>query len=1006
MFGASDRVKSVKFKETLNKMRLNTLTAIAFLVLLIGCQQQSSSDDLKGFQIDPQFNLHLAAAEPLVFDPVDMEFDEHGDAYVLEMPGYPLSDRDSRLILLRDDDEDGLFDERIVYADSLGVASSFLPYQDGMLIAAPPNLLWLKDNDGDKRADERQVILSGFAVDNLQHNFNGLTYGLDNWIYAANGGNDGEPYFISQPEAKVKLNGGDVKFNLATQQLERFGESSGGFELTFDQWGRLFENHNIEAISHLIFEDRYLADLSVEPSHALSLICEPDETGYTRIYPIGEQETRLNHPEQSGYFSGACGITFYGGGAFPESYNNQLFVADVVLNLIHMGVLQSNGSSFKTTRKQAKSEFLAFTDRAFRPVNMAVGPDGGLYVLDMHRTVIEHPEWIPDEVEVNLDLNSGKQKGRIYKVSWKKNVGSKKMAYNFKDPMGLVQALESPNQWTRITAQRLLVEQQNTKIIPQLKQCMTDHKQPLTRLHAMWTLEGLSSLSDTLLNLMLTDPTDGVRENAIKLVESRLHKNTRWLPKLLELTLDEYPRVRLQATLAISTMLPQHHKEFGPQIAQAMFKLLEHPETDEWQTLAIIAALKQQPQLFGQQLLAGRTTLTNKQEKVALALARIIGKRHDVEGAKALIVNLSNSRRELQAALLESIALGWEKSPSNKLAPTKGLENQLVSLENKNDRSLIRASAYLRKALGLDVSPQMNNFIHQALQEITDANTSQEERLTMLKLIALAPYEQRSEALFAMLDNTQPIVLQREALLQLSQLSLPEVGNQLIQRWPYLGAEARKHASDILLYNTNHHPILLSAVENDIVNLGELNLDLERRRALLFSDDPRIKKRAEALFSDAGVVKRQDVIKASLPALSLAGQIEKGKQVYESICSGCHRFGNIGQNVGPNLTEIQRKSKETLLYEMLDPNSAVDTRYLTYKVTTKSGNIHSGIIERENDEEIVLRNIGGTEFSILKTEINSFSSLGISLMPEGLESSMTHQDIADLLAFLLQLNET
>ncbi len=987
-------------------MRINIYLAISLLLLLLSCQQKDTYTTLEKFELDPIFQLTLVAAEPLVFDPVDMEFDEHGDAYVLEMPGYPFSDSDSRLILLKDNNDDGIFDERIVFADSLGIATSFMPHKGGMLVAAPPDLVWLKDNNGDGKADERQVIITGFAVDNLQHNYNGLTYGLDNWIYAANGGNDGEPYFIHQPETKIHLQGGDLKFHIPTQRLERFGESSGGFEFTFDQWGRLFENHNIEAISHLVFEDRYLAGLPVEPAHALTLICEPDETGYTRIYPTGEQETRVNHPEQSGYFSGACGITFYGGGAFPKPYNHQLFVVDVVLNLVHLGMLSPDGAAFKTTRKYDKSEFLASTERAFRPVNMTVGTDGALYVLDMHRTVIEHPEWIPDEIEATLDLDAGKQEGRIYRVTPKKNWKHQKISLKTDEPLALVKALESPNQWVRITAQRLMVERQEQSVVPLLEQCFVNTQAPLARLHAMWTLEGLQALSDSLLENALKDKTEGIRENAIKIVETRLHQSTeKWMNTLLELTSDEFPRVRMQAALAISTLSSTIYEEYAAKIGEKMFALLEHPETDKWITLAVIAAVHQQPQLFGHALLASHAPLNEKQQQVAHALAKLIGYQKDVNTAKDWLTHLKHTPTDLQSKLLEAIALGWSSSGNQIKNGLGALETSLIDLEKQNDLSVIRASAQLRQAMGLGVSTQMNQLITQALEEIKDQTRNQEERLAMLKLIGLAPYSQRANLLFEMLDNTQPIALQREALLQLWQSNQPKVGEQLLRRWTNLGAEARKHASDILLHNTNYHQPLLTAMENGLVNLGELNLDLERRRMLLFSDDIMVKKRAEALFSDAGVVKRQDAIEAMRPALMLLGQVAKGQEVYESLCSGCHRFGNIGHEVGPNLTEIQRKSKETLLYEILDPNAAVDTRYLTYKITTKNGSIHSGIIQKENDQEIVLRNIGGTTYTIQKKEMTNFSSLGVSFMPEGQEANMTHQDMADLLAFLQQSKE-
>ena len=183
--------------------------------------------------------------------------------------------------------------------------------------------------------------------------------------------------------------------------------------------------------------------------------------------------------------------------------------------------------------------------------------------------------------------------------------------------------------------------------------------------------------------------------------------------------------------------------------------------------------------------------------------------------------------------------------------------------------------------------------------------------------------------------------------------------------------------------------------------MGEMNFDLERRRTLLWwTDNEAVKKRAERLFSDTGVVTRQEAIDQMRPALELVGDLLNGEQHFINLCSQCHRYGEIGKEVGPVLTEINRKSKESLLYDILDPNAAVDTKYINHQVRTKDGNIYTGIIAEESDREIVLLMMGGQEQKILKSEMEQLSSLGISMMPEGQEANLSPQDMADLLAFL------
>lgn len=302
------------------------------LLLMLGlgtfaCQHSAAPE---GFQIEAGFKLDRVAAEPLIKDPVDLEFNERGEAMVLEMPGYPFEDRQSRLLVLQDKNKDGTYDESSVFAEGLQLANSFLPYKKGVLVAAPPYLLFLHDEDQNNVAEQVDTLMGGFSTGNLQHNYNGLTYGLDNWIYAANGGNDGKPYWWGDTSSVMDLRGQDFRFNLESRKLERLGESSGGFGLAMDEYGRMYETHNLTHISTLVFPARYFKGKEHLEKSTLENVSNHEENGLARIYPIGEQESRVNHPEQSGYFSGSCGITYYGGGAFGEEYRNSVWVADVV----------------------------------------------------------------------------------------------------------------------------------------------------------------------------------------------------------------------------------------------------------------------------------------------------------------------------------------------------------------------------------------------------------------------------------------------------------------------------------------------------------------------------------------------------------------------------------------------------------------------------------------------------------------------------------------------------
>ena len=990
--------------------RKKTIFILLFIFCAIfylsNCQQKTVIQQApEGFEIHPDFRMELVASEPLVLDPVDIKFDEAGNAYVLEMPGYPLSDEASRLVLLEDKDKDGIYDERQVFADGLGVASSFMPYKKGFLVAAPPDLVYLEDTNGDGTANTRQIHLSGFEVGNLQHNYNGLTYGLDNWIYAANGGNNGKPFFPQTPDQILDLRGQDFRFRLEERQLERVGESSGGFELAFDNWGNMYETHNLEHVSQLVFEGKYIEGLPVDPAHSLTVISDHEENGLSRIYPIGVQDTRVNHPEQSGYFSGSCGITFYGGNRFPEGFNNNLFVADVVLNLIHLDVLSPDKSAFKTSRMRDKVEFIASSDRSFRPVNLSTGPDGALYLVDMYREVIEHPEWIPDEIEKDMDLAAGKEKGRIYRIIPANDWQPDQPALVKASPKALVEALGNQNQWTRMTAQRLLVSQKNQEAIEPLEESLKNADNELARLHGLWTLEGLGKLQSTDLKNALLDPNPGVRQNALKIAEPRLDENPALIDQVIALTDDRNARVRLQAALCLSRLSPTKHQERQITIHQALSKMLLNKETDQWIAMAVAAAAKNQPIVFIDHLIGSTQPLNPYQLQVLSTLGRLVGSEQKVADIQQVLNSLSQNTSlnpSDQSAIIEALAsdeAGKQEISGNQ----RNLLSTLQKIETSSHPSVIRACGNLRRTLQLPVSSATQKLIAEARIKVKDSSIPVEERLAFLQLIGLEPIQNRATVLYELLDNRQPLALQEESLMQLWESNDPSIASRLIDLWPSLGPLARQKAGNILLYKTYNHDQLLTALETGKIKMGEMNFDLERRRTLLWwTDSESVKKRAEALFSDAGVVTRKAALEKMRPALTIAGNIEKGKEQFINLCSQCHQYGSIGKNVGPILTEISRKSRESLLHDILDPNAAVDASYINHQAKTKDGNIYTGIISRETDTELSLKMLGGQEIHLKKNELENLSALGISMMPEGQEANMSPEEMADLLAFLQQ----
>ena len=976
----------VKF-ESMMRHQLAWFMSLACMAMFFSCSQQKTAVP-EGFQIENGFVLTKVASEPIIIDPVDLEFDEQGRAFVMEMPGYPMEDKESIIKILHDKNGDGIYDSSSVYAENLRMANSMMPYKKGMLVAAPPYLLFLRDENADNKSDRVDTIMGGFASENLQHNYNGMTYGLDNWIYAANGGNSGKPYWWGDTSSVLDMRSQDIRFQIETKKMERLGESSGGYGLGMDPYGRLYETHNLEHVSHLVFPDRYIRDIPLLKSHTLSNVSDHEENGTSRIYPIGQQETRVNHPEQSGYFSGSCGILHYGGGAFGKQYDQTVWVADVVLNLIHVDKINSNGASFTASRMMDKRDFMASSDRSFRPVNMSVSPDGSIYVIDIHRKVIEHPEWIPDEIEDSLDLDAGKTEGRIYRIS-KKSASSSLDFSLFETEEESVKALGHPNQWVRMTAHRLLMEKSlDEKAVELLKHSLNSNNS-YSRLHAMWILALQQKLTNSSLLQSLEDKDSGIRENALKIAEAQLN-DPQIYQRVMKLLEDKHDRVRMQASLSLSTYSGEISTDIKTALLSALTQASQH-KMDDWQIAALSLAAHPFYDDFFVHL------LQHNKDADARLLSSLVRMINDESAWVKMIRTLSNG--SLPLASTRTILKQMQQLD---LKPYKtDLNKELGLLEKNADPSMLSSLSVIRKKIGLPPSVRFMTLSKEAMSIVLDSKKPDSIRVENMALVNMVPYAEKKDLLFQCLQHSQPLQLQEQALRQLSEERDPQIGQRVVSMWKQLGPQTRRYASDLLLYIEVHHDALLTGLEKGIINIGEMNFDLERRRTLLWwTDNETTKKRAAKLFSDAGVVNRQEAIDKMKPALSLNGQVDQGALVFANICANCHVYGNQGKSVGPTLTEINRKSKEAIMHEILDPNSAVDTRYISHRLETRSGNIHIGIVAVENDRQVTIKKMGGAEVTIPRADIKQLSSLGTSLMMEGLEGSLTHQQMADLLAYL------
>jgi putative membrane-bound dehydrogenase-like protein len=561
---------------------------------------------LKKFQIADEFRIELAAAEPEVVDPVSMSFDATGRLYVVEMIGYSerRDDRAGRVRLLEDLDADGRFEKSTVFATDLAWPTGVICWKGGVFVIVTPDLLYFRDMDGDGVADERKVILTGFGKGssrlNMQALPNSLRWGLDNRIYGVTSSNGAELTCHEKPERKpLRLRGSDFSFDPRTLDLRmELGGSQHG--ASFDENGRRYVSSNSRHIQYMVYDTKYAHNPEFAmPAARVSIAVDGDAAPVYRTSPdepwrIVRTRWRIagkvRGPVEgggrvSGYFTAATGVTAYNGGLFGN--HDTVFIADAGSNLVHRKLLRDTCQIVPIAMRPVSeqvTEFLASTDNWFRPVQLGNGPDGALYILDMYREVIEHPWSLPQGIKQYLDLNSGNDRGRIWRVLPKdfQSKGSENLQEA--SSHDLVKMLASSNGWIRETASRLLYERQDKSVIPQLEKVALEEVNYLGRLHALYVLQGLEALDTWVAHRALSDKHPVIREHGLKLSEPILPTSKALQESALALAKDPILRVRFQLALTLGIVKV-------PGERSALKQILQQNSRDKWVLAAVQNAL-------------------------------------------------------------------------------------------------------------------------------------------------------------------------------------------------------------------------------------------------------------------------------------------------------------------------------------------------------------------------------------------------------------------------------
>jgi putative membrane-bound dehydrogenase-like protein len=838
-----------------------------------------------------------------------------------------------------------------------------------VLVTAAPDLLFLKDSDGDGRADVRRVVLTGFAEGNQQLRVNSPTWGLDNWVYLANGRSGGAVRRPDDPPGRAApIPRNDLRVNPASGAFEPVAGFS-QFGLPRDDWGDRFPSWNTVPLRHVVLEDRLLArNPFLAETRTVADILDLSDGG--RVYSLAPAQRRFN-AETVAFFNATCGPTVYRGDLLGDAYLGHALVCEPLTGVVHHRRLDPAGPTFVARRVEQGREFLASTHSWFRPVNLATGPDGALYVVDFCRAWVEHPAFVPEALRPTVDFREGHDRGRLWRIVPREAGHRARSSW----PGGartdaLVALLEHPNGWWRDTAQRLLVERRDEGAVAPLRALAAGSPRSVARVHASWTLDGLAALDLGTLRAALRDADPHVREQAAHLAEGRASE---CLSDLAPLADDFDPRVRLRSAVALSTLDSDAARE-------ALARLAARDAESPWTALAILSGLGSKPLDFLTTLFALQPAWQNDptpaQARFLSRLSAVIGARNDAPEIAAVLRRSTEARGEAAAfAMLEGLARGQARVEAPKLSwggPAPGPLRAAVGRAERV-RDAARAAA------------------------IDDARPAWLRVLALDLLLETRSPEARG-LICSLLEPGQPAELQTAAARGLARVNDPALADALFDGWDRRAMATRRVLLGALVSTPALADRLVEAVKTGSVPAAEV--DPATREGLRRLGDRRLRARADAVLLATPSDDRRAVVRKYEPALTLEADPSRGRALFARHCQTCHARGGQGAKVGPDLNSVAGRPKADLLASILDPGREVAPDGMGTVVVTTGGQTLTGLLAEETPTAVRLRRAEGLEDVVPRGEIEALRPTGKSLMPDGLEQLLSPQDVADLISFL------
>lgn len=943
-------------------------------------------DSLASIVLDDAWQIELLAAEPDIVDPVDATMDSAGNLWVVEMRDYPFlreGDAPSGTVkVLRPQPEGGW--EAIEFATGLDMPTGIGLWRSGAVLTVSGAIVYLEDNDGDFVADRQYVLLKGLSEGNEQLRANHPTLRPDGWWYVASGlrggnlepGDDWAALAASQVDdpanakssSPMKIGARDFRFRMDPAGFEPVTGPS-QFGLAFDSLGNRYGVSNRNPALQVVLEQTELAGHPLAGWFRAQQDVLPAGAD-SRVWPIVNAWTTSNL--HAGQYTAACGITIVDlpSRAPYDPLTQQVFVCEPTGSLVSRSVIQRpNSDRFRTQPipPESQSEWLASTDPWFRPVNIRHAPSGGLLIIDMHRAVIEHPHWVPEELKQRPDEGFGKEAGRIYIVRPANATPAMARDWQSLNSPEIASRLNAESVWERHVAARMLLEQESTeKQTLQAILLATQSEQTILHFDSATLYMTLDPSADSAALALLRG---GACSNPVMMALLR----SETLRRVSEATLNQIfsaalarksTAIRLEAALALGRLNTEmrasvlKHNPIGFEAAAAAslgsneallcYSSAFREQTDRWLAALLDAAHESAEKVAGW---SEQRTLS-----LADAVAMLAAKTEATSRSHRL------SKRSIQQLV------------SSEIASLRLLAYRVFATEKFREAASINARTIFIDAQDVEVPAA----VRIAALDVLGTNRLSPESRRFFRELAM--------------DEDAEVVL--AALKHLTSEDHEHVAKQI----------SSKHASvrnAVVNYACSSKDIRLQLslhIASGVVTPAEIGLDALRR--IRNSASGSMRKDFDKFLATIENSDRARLVRTWQDCLDLDSDMSAGKSLFKSHCASCHRIGETGNNIGPDISDSRNMSKPALLVAVLDPNRAVDNNYFRRSILTHDGEALGGIVVGETSQTLTLLDEQAKRIVISKANIDQDRTLRRSLMPEGFETQLSKQQLADIIGYI------